>query len=571
VPIERSTYRATILTALLAMILISTVASVATLNASTATQQSTKLILKVYPDGSVRWIGEYYNTTNTSSTGNAAVIFLANLTQLKKGLTLLVNADIKNISTVAKASTANKIEFTLNMSGNISATNESEKTFTNFNLYLNSEENKIKIKAWSIKPLESVLYKKGLYAEISGDVGVAVSGNNAIGIIFALSLLNKGYIESQLAKANITYIDIKQLETTTGPNGATIVFDVGINYTKMIEELSKANTTNKLTLNPEKLKELLEMHFIPHNTTYKISIALYNDNLRARINVNSTLSVMDAVNILVKTMNKYIELYSGNTVAPGTTVPIHANVTKGMEDAKKVLKYLNELTSKFEILPSSAYVLLNVTNKYAHIKFETFKIRAKGAKSPEDTLKTIAEALQELKAEVSNTTLNSSEGKKVKSALDKILGSEAVIEGVGGVKVSQTKVPLNELGNIKVMITQAKTTTTSKTTTAQTPSTSPASTTTITTSFTQTSSATSSTTSSTTTRTTTTSTTTSSKTTPSTTSTTTAASSPSTSTKSTASTSTTANQGKGLPATTIIVGVIVAVIVVGAAVAIAKR
>lgn len=550
--IKRSTYKVAFLATLLAAILASVTAPT-TLGASPASQQATKLTLKVYPDASVKWVGEYYNTTNVSSMGNATVAFLANLTQLKKGLELLIKADVENLSSVSKAST--KAEFTLNVNGEVRATNESVRSHTNFNLYAYSEKDEIKVKAWSNKPIEYVFNRHNLYAEISGNVSVAASGNNAIGIIFALSLLNKGYIESQLAKANITYIDIKKLETTTGPGGATIVFDIGMNYTKMIEELSsKANTASKPSINPEKLRELLETYFIPYNATYRVTVLFNNNRLHAVISVNSTLSVMEVANMILKILGKYAEVYANTTVVQGSAIPIHANVTKGMEDAKKILSDLSELINKFEILPSSAYVSVNVTKNYVHVKFETFKIRAKGAKTPEDTLKTLAEALQELKTKISNTTLESSEGKEVKSAINNILGSEAVIEGVGGVKVSQTRVPLSELGKVKVVVTQA---TTTSTTTKTTTTTSPASTTTIATSITQTSSTTT-----TSTATSTTSVNTSSETT----------TTPSTSVPTTTVTSsTTVVQTVGIPTAMIIVGVIAAIIVIGAVIAIVRR
>ena len=527
---------------------------------SGSTAQQTKLTLQVYPDASVRWVGEYYNTTKVPLMGNATVTLLANLTQLKKGLELLIKANVKNLSSTSKTST--KAEFTLNMKGEVRATNETMKSHTNFNLYMYSEKDEIKIKAWSNKPIQTVFNRTNLYMEISGNVSVAASGNNAIGIIFALSLLNKGYIESQLAKSNITYIDIKKLETTTGPGGATIVFDIGINYTKMMEELSsKANTTNKPSINPEKLKELLETYFIPYNATYRVTVFFNNNRLQTVINVNSTLSVMEAANIILKVLSRYAEVYANTAMAPGSTVPIHANITKGIEDAKKILSYLGKLINRFEILPSSAHMSLNVTKNYVHVRFETFKIRAKGAKTPEDTLKTIAEVLQELKTKISNTTLESSEGKEVKSVISNILGSEAVIEGVGGVKVSQTKVPLSELDKVKVVVTQA---TTTSITTKTTITTSPTSTTTITTSITQTSTTTSTTTTSITTSTTPAST--SSKTT--------TTSSTSVPVSTTAISSTTTVRVTGASTTmimAIIVGVIAAAVVIGAVIAIVRR
>ncbi len=555
--IKRKTYRTVALLFIVATIVLSLTTPIIM---SESTTQQTKLTLQVYPDASVRWVGEYYNTTNVSSMGNTTVMFLANLTQLKKGLELLIKANAENFSSVSKTGT--KVEFTLNVNGEVRATNETMESHINFNLYMYSEKDEIKIKAWSNKPIETVFNRTNLYAEISGNVSVAASGNNAIGIIFTLSLLNKGYIESQLAKSNITYIDVKKLKTTTSPSGATIVFDIGINYTKMMEELSsKANTTNKPSINPEKLKELLETYFIPYNATYRVTVFFNNNRLQTVINVNSTLSVMEAANMVLKILGKYAEVYANTTVAPGSTVPIHTNITKGIEDAKKILSYLGKLINRFEILPSSAYISLNVTKNYVHVKFETFKIRAKGAKTPEDTLKTIAEVLQELKTKISNTTLESSEGKEVKSAINNILGSEAVIEGVGGVKVNQTKVPLSELDKVKVVVTQATTTSTTTKTTTTTP---PTSTTTITTSITQTSTTTSTTTTSTTTSITSVST--SSKTT-----TTSSTSVPVSTTVISSATVVRVAGASTTMITMIIVGVIAAAVVIGAVIAIVRR
>jgi len=560
--IKRTTlYRAILLPMLLATILVSV--AVPTALSASATQQATKITLKVYPDASVRWVGEYYNTTNASLMGNTTVRFLANLTQLKKGLELLIKADVANFSSISKSNA--KAEFTLNMNGEVRATNESVRSHTNFKLYLYSEKNEIRIRAWSNKPIETVFNRTNLYSEIRGNVSVTASGNNAIGIIFALSLLNKGYIESQLAKSNITYIDIKELKTTTSPSGATIVFDIGINYSKMLEELSKANTTNKPSVNPEKFKELLETYFIPYNATYSAVVLLNNNQLQVRVSVNSTLSVMEVANMVLKFLSRYAEVYANTTTMtpPGSAVPINANITKGVEDAKKIMSYLGDLINRFEILPSSAYISVNATKNYVHVRFETFKIRAKGAKTPEDTLRAIAKALQDFKAKISNTTLESSEGKEVKSAINTILGSEAVIEGVGGVKVSQTKVPLSELGKVKVVVTQT-TTTTSTTTTP------PAgATTTITTSITQTE-----TTSSTSTTTTSSQTSTTSTSPTSTSSETTTPSSTSTATSTTSTSTSTTTQGAGTflnTTTMIIIGVIVAVIVIGAVIAVARR
>ncbi len=547
--IKRKTYRA-VMPLLAFIIMVSLASPIALSNAST--QQSTKLTLQVYPDASVRWVGEYYNTTNTSVSGTV----LVNLTQLKKGLRLLVDVSLSNLSSISNIGKA-KLKFSLSVKGGTQSSRERIASQTNFNFYLNDEKDEIAIKAWSNGPVKTTFNKSNLYAEIMGNVSVTASGNNAIGIIFALSLLNKDYIEKQLAKSNITYIDIKKLETTTGPTGATIVFDVGINYTKMIEEQSNKTSATPVKVNPEKLKELLEMYFIPYNTTYSVVAFVDNDKIRITIVVNSTLSVMQVANLILKMISKYSELYGAAIpTAPQTSI----NVTTGIEDFKKFLGDINATLNKFEILPSSTYLLINVTNHKVHVKYQTFKIRAKGAKSPEDTLKTIAEAIQNLRDKLSNTTFESKEGKEVKSAMDKILGSEAIIEGVEGVKVSQTKVPLSKLDEVKVVVTQ---TTTSPKTSVTTSSTS---TTTISTTITQTTS-TSTTPSSTTTSTTSTSTTLTS-----TTSSTQSTATTSTSTIiSTISTSTTVTMTSGIPTTTIVIGVIIAVVIVGVVVAIAKR
>jgi len=541
--IKRKACRATTLLLMVAMVI--SLASPIALS-DTEAQQSTKLTLQVYPDASVRWVGEYYNTTSTSISGTV----LVNLTQLEKGLRLLINVDVNNLSSISNK-TQVSMKFSLNVKGKTRSTEERIVSQTNFNLYLNDEKDQISVKAWSNNPIKTVFNRSNLYAEIMGNVSVTASGNNAIGLIFALSLLNKDYIEKQLAKSNITYVDIKKLETTTGPTGATVVFDIGINYTKMLEEQAN-KTSTAVKVNPEKLKEILEMYFIPYNTTY--SVIAYGDNnkVHATIDVNSTLSVMQVANLILKFIDKYSELYGVETP---TTPQTPINVTKGVEDLKKFLGDINETLNKFEILPSSAYLLINIANHEVHVKYQTFKIRAKGAKSPEDTLKTIAEVVQNLRTKLSSTTFESKEGKEVKSAVDKILGGEAVIEGVGGVKVSQTKVPLSKLGEVKVEVTQTITSTKTSTLTTST------STSTITTSITQT-------TSTTTTSTTSSSTTTS--TTASTTTTSTTSTGTSTSTI-TSSTSTTVAQASGLPITAIVIGVVVALAIAGVAVIIAKR
>ncbi len=464
--IKRRTLEAVMALALL-LTLATSLTAPAVMNASTA-QQGPKLTLKVYPDASVKWVGEYYNATGPSSLKGATVSFLANLTQLKKGTELVVKADVENLSSLSKAEAKGKAVFTLNINGKVTSTKEVIRSSTNFNLYLYSEESEIKIKAWSNGPVRTVLNRSNLYGEVRGNVSVAVSGSNAIGVIFALSLLNKGYIESQLAKSNVTYVDIKELKTTTSPSGANIVFDIGINYTKMIEEEQrKMNASSKPAINPEKLKKLLEASFIPYNTTYQATVLLNNDHFKAFLKVYTTLSIMEIVNITLNTLSKYAEVFTSAPTAPGT-VRIHANITKGVEDFKKILSDVGEVVNRFEVLPSSAYISVNLTKKYVHVKFETFRIRAKGAKTPEDTLKALANAVKELESRLSNTTMKSSEGREVKKALDKVLGSEALIEGVGGVKVSQTRVPLSELGKVRVTVTHTASTTTqaaSKTTT----------------------------------------------------------------------------------------------------------
>ena len=466
--IKRRTCEAVMALALLLTLATSLTASIV-INASSE-QQGPKLTLKVYPDASVKWVGEYYNATGPSSLKGAKVSFLANLTQLKKGTELVVRADVENVSSLSKAEAKGKVVFTLNVNGKVRSTKEAVRSSTNFNLYLYlySEENEIKIKAWSNGPVMTLLNRSNLYGEVKGNVSVAVSGSNAIGLIFALSLLNKGYIESQLAKSNITYIDIRELKTTTSPSGANIVFDIGINYTKMIEEEQrKINTSSKPGVSPEKLKELLEASFIPYNTTYQATVLLDNDHFKAFLKVYTTLSIMEIVNITLNTLSKYADVFASAPTTPGT-VHIHTNITKSVEDFKKILSDIGEVVNRFEVLPSSAYISMNLTKNYVHVKFETFRIRAKGAKTPEDTLKALADAVKELESKLSNTTMKSSEGRKVKTALGKVLGGEAVIEGVGGVKVSQTKVPLSELGKVKVTVTHTTSTTTqttSKTTT----------------------------------------------------------------------------------------------------------
>ncbi len=548
--IKRKTYRTAMLLIIAAMVM--SLASPIALS-DTETQQSTKLTLQVYPDASVRWVGEYCNTTNVSTSGT----LLLNLTQLEKGLKLLINGNINNLSNVSNTTKLN-MELSLKIKGRAQSTKERVVSQTNFNLYINDKKNEIVVRAWSNAPIKVMLNKSKLYAEIMGNVSVTASGSNAIGLIFALSLLNKNYTEKQLAKHNITYVDVKELETTTGPAGATIVFDIGINYTKMIEEQTNKTSTTSAKVNPEKLKELLETYFIPYNTTYSIIAFINSDSAHITVNVNSTLSVMQAANLILEMIDKYSELYG--TAAPATPqTPI--NMTKGVSDLKKFLGDINETLNKFEILPSSAYLLINVTNHKVRVKYQTFKIRAKGAKSPEDTLKTIAEVVQNLRTKLSNTTFESKEGKEVKTAVDKVLGSEAVIEGVGGVKVSQTRIPLSKLGEVKVEVTQTTTSTTTTTTL-------PTSTSTITTSITQTTSTTTS--FSTTTTTPTPSTTSSSTTTTLSTSTSTTTTSASTSVI-TSSTSTTVTQTSGLSTTMIIVGVIAAIVIVGAVVAVAKR
>jgi hypothetical protein len=427
------------------------------LRASSSPQGPT-VVVEVFPDSSVSWVIEGFKPLNISNrTLGVSGVFLANLTQLEKGMDLLINASF-GLKSNATSGEGN-VELSLNVAGNTTSTSSIQRSWNVLNASLNIRGKKqaLDIRIWSNGPVVTVFNRSDLYAEVKGNLTIVMSGNSTVGMLLALSLLNKGLIEKQLSKANATYIDINELETKVSGTTAVVLFDVGINYTEMIHEMKEGRV--KTSAIPEKIRELIESSFIPYNTTYRAEIRVVEGRLKLAVNVHSTLSVSEALRMMLKSFNNSAELLTAPSTPPKelppTAVPI--NVTGVFSDINKLIKGLNNVIDKFEILPSSTYVFINITDKGITYRIHTFKIRCKGARTPEDTLKAVAETFREFRGELNQSEMKSEVGEKIKTSVDQALTTEVSLKGMEGVQVTPNKVRLTELDKVNITLPKTQT------------------------------------------------------------------------------------------------------------------
>ena len=443
----------------MAMVLLVIASSVTPYVSCTASSTGgPEVVVEVFPDSSVALIIQGFEPLNTSNRGSGiSGIFTGNITQLKKGMDLIVNTSLLLGS--SNTSGRGGVELGFKVSGNASSTTAVQKSWANLNASLNirNDGQTLRLRVWSNGPLKSVFNRSGLYADVRGNLTAVISGNNTVGMLLALSLLNKGLIEKQLTKANATYIHIKELETRVSGSTVAILFDVGINYSEMIDEI--AGEEVKANVSPESVRELVESGFTPHNTTYSFEVQVVDGVLRLNTHIHSTLSVGEALHILLKTFSNYSELLTGMVGAPERSN--HTELPKGMigvlSDLSALVRGLDEAVSKFEILPSSTYVLINASDKGVAYRIQTFKIRYKGAKTPEDTLKALTAIFRNLAEELNQTKMRSKAGREVRASVERAFTAEVSVKGVEGVQVTPSKVRFIDLDKVNVTLPQRET------------------------------------------------------------------------------------------------------------------
>ncbi len=452
--------------ALIAAIMISP-ACIASSNAVDARN----VTIKVYPDASVKFLGNV-TVPNASVKGNLNITLLANLSVLKKGFKALlrfkllgkpkpVNTSVKGLKGLSRNVT---VYMTLKFNGASHITREVAKTLTSIRAYVNVKGAlNMTLTVETVKPLNNTIIRKGMISEQSGVIKIGYKGKNAIMLAIVLSLLNKNYVERQLRKNNITWVEIKELRTTTTPSGALIRFDEVINYSKMLTYLSKRNVSKEAI---EKLRKGFENLFTPQNMVFGGSLNVNGGTgkpVRVVFNafLKSDIEPFKEVSVILKSASAFTSLYMINTqLASGFKGAINAServrIEKELKSYAEYIELLSKTLSRFELLPSNGYLLFKLVKGEAFISFETPKIRAKGAKSPADTLMALARAAINLSNYISKKGERAGKS-TVGKALKELIGGKAVIVGVKGVKVNRREVPLTKLGEVKVIILKVTT------------------------------------------------------------------------------------------------------------------
>ncbi len=412
------------------------------------------LIVKLYPDNSARLVGYVVVSGHPPVRGVAEL----NFTQLSNGseALLYINMSAANVSKlVPKAGSSNgkqveveklieSLKVRASGNGTLTYSKYVGKTILNFKIFiaLGSDGNKLRFEIITLKPLRISRYVKNTTTTYEGALKVKYSGSNTAALALLFSMLNKEYIEAKLRQSNVTWVKIRELNTTTTPSSSVIRFSILINETAFIKALAKKNATVAA-----KFEKVVKTPLIPMKAKFSFTLSLGNGKAFAEVRAWSNLPL---TKIIEATINNTLSSMKQLSIKGPTPATPQANPPKlKVRKALAIVANISKILRKFEILPSKGFIKVVVGKNGVMVTFQTLKFRAKGAKSAKNTLKELVSSVRELRS-ILGKHVSGGGGEGANSEAVKAL--DAVLKGnVSVVEVNSTAppktLPFEELGN----------------------------------------------------------------------------------------------------------------------------